>query len=61
MQDISQGIAKRVSECLLFNTNAAMLQNAFLPSHILCKDLEKPEFVAFSQICSRNQEVIKGV
>jgi hypothetical protein len=27
----------------------------------LCKDLEKPEFVAFSQICSRNQEVIKGV
>jgi hypothetical protein len=26
MQDISQGIARRVSECLLFNTNAAMLQ-----------------------------------
>jgi hypothetical protein len=26
----------------------------------LCKDLEKAEFVGFSQIFSRNQEVIKG-
>ena len=26
MQDISQGIARRVNECLLFNTNAAIFQ-----------------------------------
>jgi hypothetical protein len=33
----------------------------FCPPTLLCKDLEKAEFVAFSQIFSRNQKVIKGV
>jgi hypothetical protein len=32
----------------------------FCPHTFLCKDLEKAEFVGFSQIFSRNQEVIKG-
>ena len=30
------------------------------PPPFSCKDVEKAEFVAFSQILSRNQEVIKG-
>jgi hypothetical protein len=36
-------------------------KKCFCPPTLLCKDLEKAEFVAFSQIFSRNQGVIKGV